>query len=230
MVKRKYSGTTRRFVKRKSAAQTKMKRTATAAARRVLMKASETKSNWVHVNEQNLSTLTGYIAYDPLVITEGSGVEERIGTEIMPTGLHIRGVVNNNGGSPNFVRILVVKSNTRQQVTLGDFFGAGTGLGQDISAVNGLDRMYWPIHKNVHTVLYDKVMRLEKSSEVGKSRSFNKWLKLGGKIKFDGGGTGSEQVTPRYHIVYMAAETEDDTSTGQNVEVSALHRLFYKDF
>lgn len=231
MAKRKFSGGGgRRNVKRKSAAQTKMKRTATAAAKRVLMKTSETKANWVHINEQNLNTITGYLAYDPLVITEGTGKEERVGTEIIPTGLHVRGICNNNGSSPNFVRILILRSNTRQQVNTGDFFGSSTGVGLDISAVNGLDRMYWPIHKATHTVLYDKVIRLEKSTEVGKSRQFNKWIKLGGKIKFDGNGTGSENLFPRYHIVYMSAESDDDTSTGQNVEVSVLHRFFYKDF
>lgn len=232
MVKRKlkFQNSMRRYVKRKSATQTKMKRTATAAARRVLMKTSETRTNWVHVNEQSLSTLTGYLAYDPLVVSEGTGKEERIGSEIIPTGLHIKGVVHNNGSGPNFVRIVVVKSNTRQQVTTGDFFGGETGLGQDITDVTGLDRMYWPIHKNVHQVLYDKVIKLEKSGEVGNCRMFNKWLKLGGKIKYDGGNTGSEQLTPRYHIVYLSAEAADDTSTGQTVEVSALHRFFYKDF
>ncbi|CAN0135924.1 unnamed protein product, partial [Heterosigma akashiwo] len=163
-------------------------------------------------------------------VTEGTGKEERIGTEIMPTGLHIKGVVNNNGASPNFVRIIVVKSNTRQNVTSGDFFAANTGVGQKITAINGLERMYWPIHKTVHNVLYDRVLRLEKNGDFGKSKLFNKFIKLKGKIKFDGNCTGAEQLTPRYHIVYMTAESEDDTSTGQNVEVSAMHRFFYKDF
>jgi len=216
--------------RKKSRNTSTMVKIASNAAQRVIMKAAETKANWLHVNEQYLNTLTGYLAYDPLAVDEGSGKEERIGTEIMPTGLHIKGVINNNGASPNFVRIVIVKSKTRQQVTTGDFFAASTGVGQDISAINGLDRMYWPIHKSVHTVLYDRVLRLEKNGEVGKSKAFNKFIKLKGKIKFDGAGTGSENLTPRYHIVYMTAESEDDTSLGENVEVSALHRFFYKDF
>lgn len=229
MAKRKFGGTTTRRVRHKSAAQAKMKRTAASAARRAVMKMSETKAYWTHVNETSLNTLTGYIVTDPAAVDEGSGQEQRLGTEISPTGLHIKGVLNNNGSSPNFVRIVVVKSLTRQNVATGDWFAANTGVGQDISAINGLDRMYYPIHKKVHQVLWDKVYRLENNGTTDKSRFFNKFLKLGGKLKFDGAGTGSEQSTPRYHIVYMAAETEDDTSLGQSVEVSAIHRLFYKD-
>ena len=229
MAKRKFGGSTTRRVRHKSAAQAKMKRTAASAARRAVMKMSETKVHWAHYNEKSLNTLTGFEVLDPAAVVEGSGQEERIGTEISPTGFHIKGVLNNNGSSANFVRIVVVKSMTRQNIATGDWFAASTGLGQDITAVNGLDRMYWPIHKKVHQVLWDKVYRLEANGSTDKSRFFNKFLKLGGKLKFDGGNTGSEQSTPRYHIIYMAAETEDDTSLGQSVEVSAIHRLFYKD-
>lgn len=200
------------------------------AAKNVLMRMAETKTKWQHVNEINLSTLTGYLAYDPLAPTQGTGPQERIGTEIQPTGLHIRGVVHNNGGNANFVRILVVKSTTRQDIASGDFFAAASGIGQDITAINGVDRVFWPIHQKVHKVLYDKTLLLEKSTEINKAKSFNKFIKLSGKVKFDGASTGPEQVTPRYHIVYLGAESPDDTSLGENVEVSALHRFFYKDF
>lgn len=204
--------------------------TARRTAKNVIMRLAETKSHWQHANEVNLNTSTGHLAYDPLAAAEGTGAEERVGTEIQPTGLHIRGVLYNNGNKANYVRIVVVKSATRQHIGGGDFFMSAAGSGTDITAVTGLDKMYWPIHQKVHKVLYDRVIKLEQVAETGNTQTFQKWIKLSGKVRFDGAATGVEQVTPRYHIVYMASQAADDTVLGENVELSALHRFFYKDF
>lgn len=204
--------------------------TARRTAKSVIMRLAETKAHWQHANEVNLNTFTGHVAYDPLAPAEGSGNEERIGTEIMPTGLHIRGVLHNNGNKANYVRIVVVRSTTRQNVGAGDFFSSATGNGQDITAVTGVDKMYWPIHQKAHKVLYDRVIKLEQVAETGNTQTFQKWIKMSGKVRFDGNSTGVESVTPRYHIVYMASQAADDTVLGENVELSALHRFFYKDF
>lgn len=204
--------------------------TARQTAKNVIMRLAETKAHWGHANEANLNTSTGYLAYDPLTPPEGAGAEQRNGTEIQPTGLHIRGVLHNNGNKSNYVRIVVVKSATRQNIASGDFFANAAGNGVDITAITGLDKMYWPIHQKVHKVLYDRTFFMEQTDRVGATKTFNKFIKLSGKVNFDAGNSGVENVTPRYHIVYLAAQASDDTVLGENVEVSALHRLFYKDF
>lgn len=193
----------------------------------------ETKELRVHNNEVALNTLTqGYTESGP-ILTQGTAKSNRLGTEVSAVGLDIRGVLSNNSTSESIVRMLVLssKNNTDPSLELFQFQTTGTTAG--VSSVNGLDAMYYPINTNDFRVHKDTLIRLAGSS-TGNGGANVQFIKASvrfpkTRIKFDANLTGLLNQTWTYHVVYIAADANDDTSTGTVAELSSMTRFYYQD-
>lgn len=191
----------------------------------------EMKQCWNHINEQALNTLSqGFQSLGP-TLAVGTASNQRIGNIVHLKGLHIKGALNNNSTSESFVRFMILGYNT----ALGDptallFRNAATGTTSGVSGVNGLDAMYMPLNKVDLHVYHDRTMRIA-GSATGNSganvRMISKFVKFGGKkVEFKSNAAYADWA---YTVCWIAADANDDTSTGTSVELSYLERLYYKD-
>lgn len=199
--------------------------------RRALPK-PEIKSVWQHSNEVALNTLAqGTVNVMPS-ITNGLG-QARIGSSINAKGLHIKGALNNNSTSETFCRLIVFTYNGSVDPSTNFFQGTSAGTNSAISAINGLDAMYFPINKRDLQVRYDRVFKLAGSATGNAGRNvtmFSKFIKFGGKkLAYAGTGSGVASQTWQYGICWIAADANDDTTTGTSVDMSMLERFYYTD-
>jgi len=190
---------------------------------------------WAHYNEVQLSTLAqGYQSNAVCQIGQGLNANNRVGNAVNFSGLHLKGILNNNSTSESFVRMLVLGyPATISDPSLILFRNLPTNTTAGVSSVNGLDAMYYPINKLELHVYYDSVVRLA-GSATGNSgsntRFFQKFIKFGGKkVEFKGSSSGANNQNWMYSVMWIAADANDDTSTGTAVELSCLERLYFKD-
>jgi len=193
----------------------------------------EMKQIWIHDNEVQLNTLVqGQITTGP-VVPLGTGSNARIGNEIRAQGLHLKGALYNNSGSESFVRLLILGHSGSLDPTTQVFRSTHAGNVAAPAAVNGMDAIYYPVNKNELTVYYDKVYKLGGSvsgTAASNTRMFSKFVKFNGrKVQYEGGTTGIGTQNWSYSIVWIAADANDDTTTGTVVELSQLHRFYFKD-
>jgi len=191
----------------------------------------EMKQYWNHTNEVALSTLVqGYNTTGP-AITQGTAGNQRLGNIIHLSGLHIKGALNNNSGSESFVRFMIFG----YDVSIGDpltylFRNASTGTIVGPSGMFGLDCMYYPLNKIDLHVYHDQVIKIAGSvsgNAGNNARMINKFVKFGGKkLEYK---SNSAYAQWAYVTVFIAADANDDTSSGTNVELSFLERAYFKD-
>lgn len=211
---------------------TKQSRAMTTIAKRVLNKNSETKRTWLHFNEVALSHVDNATFYDPLIIPQGTAVNERIGNEIKLSGFHLRGAFNNNYEGVNYIRMMLFYYKDQADVTTSsEFFDSSGGAANSTTSLAGLNSIYYPVNKTKVQVMYNKVFKLAAASSDGTSSTkfFNTFVKLHGrKIKFEGPSTGADNVSPRLHLAFWMSDAQDDFPSSQ-VELSAVGSVWYKD-
>jgi len=228
VTRRKYTRRPARKYKKKS--NTKVSAATRKYVRKVMPKV-EMKQYWNHTNETALSTLSqGYTTVGPL-IGQGTAAANRLGNIIHLHGLHIKGALNNNSGSESFVRFMVLGYDTSLANPINYLFrNASLGTVTGPISVNGLDCMYFPVNKIDFHVYHDQTLRLA-GSAVGNAgnntRMINKFIKFGGKrLEYKDTAAYPQWA---YLTVFIAADANDDTSSGTNVELSILERVYYKD-
>lgn len=198
--------------------------------RRVMPK-QEMKCDWFQLDEQAQNTLSqGTFTLFPS-LTPGVGADGRISNEISARGMHMKGVLYNNSTSESYLRQVVIGYAPPLNAMNNFFHTAADHSTGAVTGVNGLDAMYYPLNTTQLTVYYDKVFKLAGSATGNggaNTRMFSKFLKLGGKkLKFAGADNAPENWT--YALIHIAADANDDTSTGTSVEVSATNRFYYSD-
>lgn len=229
---RKYTKkTTRKYTKRTT-------RKVPAATRKYvhrLMPKSEMKQVWAHHNEVALNTLSqGYQSNLVCQIGQGTAANNRIGNVVNFSGLHLKGVFNNNSGSESYVRMIVVgypSSNGDPSLNL--FRSLPTNTTTSISSINGLDCMYYPLNKTELHIYLDRVYKLAGSATGNagsNTRMFSQFIKFGGKkVEFKANTTGYSAQNWMYSVYWIASDANDDTTTGTTLELSCLERLYFKD-
>lgn len=217
--------------KKKSTAST---RKMTSIAKRVLNKNTETKRRWQGLNEVGLTHVDNALFYDATGITQGTAINERVGNEVRLSGLHFKGVLNNNYDGVNFVRMVVFygKDQMNFDSSVGIFQNSAGSLVSTLSQT-GLNSIYYPINKTRCQVLHDKVYRLAPAITNGESpatsKFFNTFVKLHGKkITFAGNDTGADSADHRLHVGLWVADGRDDFPASR-VEVSGIITTYYKD-
>jgi len=182
-----------------------------------------------------LNTLSqGYQSNAVIQLGQGTAANTRIGNIVHLSGLHLKGAFNNNSTSESFVRMIVLGyPGTNGDPTLNLFRNLPTGTTAGVSGINGMDAIYYPLNTVELKVYADKVYRLA-GSATGNSgsntRFFTKFVKFSGKkVTFKSTATGNGNQDFMYSVIWIAADANDDTSTGTAVELSCLERLYFKD-
>jgi len=179
------------------------------------------------------STLVEGSAVPLTNIGQGTASYMRIGNEICVKGLHIKGLFNNNAATPNYVRMMVLWSACDTNTSFGSayYFAESNlaGTTGTISNVTGANMMYYPLNTKQFTPIYDKVFKLGGSGDPSCTRMFSKFVKLNKRIKYIANNYGDGLQDYQISVVYLYAESGDDTTSGQIVETSHVCRLWYSD-
>jgi len=202
---------------------------------RRIMPKTEMKVAWAHHNEIQLNTLSqGYQSVNGTYINQGTQTNTRVGNQIFAQGVHLKGVFNNNSTSESFVRMIVIGyPGTNGDPLLNLFKANTTGGTQGVSTLYGLDPIYFPINTGELHVYTDKVIRLAGSATGNAGMNckfFNQFIKLGGrKVEYKGNVYGTGLQSWMYSVIWIAADANDDTSSGTAIELSCLERFYFKD-
>lgn len=202
-------------------------------AKKVLYKNSETKVKMNHINENSFSTNSFGSFYDPMIIEEGTGPDNRIGNNISLSGYQIKGVMSTNATSTHqYLRMVLYWSKSRDNYgSSSEFFINSSQNTLTGASIGGLDKMYHPLNKALVTPVFDKVFKIAPygSGNSDGTKFFNVFVKLRNrKITYENNQTGADNVSPRLHLAVFTAEAGDDNITTV-IEMSAMQRLWYKD-
>lgn len=215
----------KRYPSRKSTLATQVKA--------IVNRQAEKKVKYVTWDEAIISTLSQGAFYDPMEISQGDTATQRSGVQIRLQGIHLRGVLHNNGSNPNYVRMVVFYAKERADMTsASDIFESNTQDAAGFSTYSGLNCIYQPFNKALMNVLYTRTFKLAGNDAIDGSQTmmFNKFIKLKNRlVRFQGNTTGSDDVAPRLHVGWWAAEAPDDTTSGQTIELSGFSKLFFTD-
>lgn len=205
---------------------------ATKAYIRRVMPKVEIKQLHVHQNEVQISTLTQTALVEGPSIVQGTAWNNRVGNEVCAHKLEVRGVLYNNSTSESMVRMLILS--TKTHTDLSEVFISNTGGSTSgTSTIGGLDTMYYPINEADFRIHTDKIIKLAGSATGNAGANAQvikhtvKFPKI--RVKYDNNATGAFSQNWRYYVFYIAADSNDDTSTGTVVELSALTRFFFTD-
>jgi len=197
------------------------------------MPKAELKRNAVYYDEISQSTLTMGSASPMIAVTQGTGVYQRTGNQIVAKGFHLKGLLNNNASTPNYVRMLLAWSNTDTVTTFStaQLFADANNAGgtANTGTVNGANVLYYPINKTAFTPVWDKVIKLGGYTDPSCTRMFNKFIKMKKTIKFIANNSGDGLQDKQLTLFILAAQADDDTGVGQTIEVSHVARLFFTD-
>jgi len=197
----------------------------------------ELKNVWYHDNEISLNTLAQGGCQAHPIISQGTTGLTRVGNEISLKSFHVKGVLYNNSTSETYARMIIVGHNGTMDPTFSTMpiFRAGaTGQTYTVSQINGLDTMYWPLNKVEFHVYKDKVFKLAGSaagSAAVNTKTFSQFIKFGrGKtVTYKANATGVGNQNWFITVYWIVADANDDTTTGTNVELSSLTRLWFTD-
>jgi len=197
------------------------------------MPKAELKRNAVYYDEISQSTLTMGSASPMISVTQGTGVFQRSGNQIVAKGFHLKGVLNNNSATPNYVRMVLAWSNTDTATAFASaslFADANNAGGvATTSTVNGANVLYYPINKTSFMPVWDKVIKLGGSQDPSCTRMFSRFIKMKKTIRFIANNSGDSLQDKQLTLFILVAQADDDVGLGQTVEVSHVARLFFTD-
>jgi len=200
---------------------------------RRMMPKVELKRVVSYQDENSLATLVQGSAIPMLGVTQGVQAWNRIGNEIRVKGFHIKGILNNNATTPNYVRMVLAWTACDTDVSFttatlfGDYNLAGSSA--NTSGIPGLNIMYFPINRVLYTPVYDKVIKLGGSGDPSCTKIFSKFIKMNKTIKYIANSTGTGVQNYQLTLFYLVAESGDDTTGGQIIEISHVARTFFTD-
>lgn len=198
----------------------------------------EFKEAWYHDNEVQLNTLTqGAMQAHPQV-ANGTTHVARIGNDISLKSFQVKGMLYNNSTSETYARLLILGHSGDIDPTFSTFpifRNSSNGVTGNISTVNGLDTMYYPINKVDCHVYHDKVIKLAGSATGNagvNTKMFSHFMKFPGKgkrITYDGAAMGTGNQNTFISVYWIVADANDDTTGGTTVELSQLTRYWFTD-
>jgi len=229
-MKKGYSGK-RNPIKSKKAAVPEATRKAIQKAVRPLQ--PELKRVATFYDEIGQNTLTQGSSVDLINVQQGNGAYQRGGQEIRVKGFHIKGVLNNNATTPNYIRMVLAWVPGAQDTTFASTYwfkdanaagGAGT-----ISTVSGANILYTPLNDVLIQPVWDKTIKLGGSADPTCTTLFSKYIKMDKLIQYNANTTGVGAMNKQLTLVVFSAEAGDDTGLGQTVELSFVGRTFFTD-
>lgn len=193
----------------------------------------EMKQLYSEANELTYNTLSTAYTFEEFILLQGSTANTRVGNEVFLQGLHLKGVWHNNATNSIYVRTLILGyTDSIQDGAFSELFRTSTGNATDLTTTVGLDIIYKPINKVKWHVYEDKVTKLAPSTSTdgNNTKFFSIFQKFGGsKIKFEAGTTGFTNQNKRFCVLHLAADANDDTTTGSVIELSSILRWYFTD-
>jgi hypothetical protein len=202
-----------------------------------LRKNTELKYSYIETDEQYASTLNqSPDNFKKLVslLGVGTGKSGRIGWDIGVRGLQMQWILNNNNSQVNYVRLLVVRlkqpsngADTLDDKLLTNVAGSQINLS---TGATGLNAMYYPVDKSYCSVIYNRVVKLAGSGDTtgANTKVIRKFIKMRSKISWLGDAYNN-LCNGALWFTAIAAEANDDTGTGTNVEISGFAKMWFVD-
>lgn len=191
---------------------------------------------------EGTTTNANYIT-DLCTIAEGTGKEERIGSEIKLQGVQLKGMFHNNSSVVNYVRYVIgyftqnqaSLLNTVTKVFRGPFDQQLNTQEVYASGAQPYALMTTPLHPELFHTLYDKVIKIgpNTSTDGTNSRLFNKFIKLHNKkVSFTTSDVPASINQPAPRLVVMRMYTDAGQDAGavlQPIEYSGRSIVWYRD-
>lgn len=231
------------------------KRMTARRVKKIIRRTQETKCVSDGIIEATAGTVAtaAYIKRNLFAPTQGDNSDQRHGRKVTLTGIHIKGQVHNNGNRTNYVRILLLahKDNSwtgAPNSTMELFVGPDNQV-RTLGNVAMMEKMLYPINKYRFYPLYDKIMKLEgkmgNSVHTSKaSRMFVIKKKMNKAVWFDEAPSqvingvemqdnakevGEYNQNIHYTLMVLAADSQNDTIIGENVELSYFRQFWFTD-
>lgn len=202
-----------------------------SAVKRVLAKQAETKFNIVKKTESTVygTTLTSPANWDHLnALNEGFTENQRVGNQVRPMMVNIRGHVQSNSLKPIVCKIFLIEMNVANDPRtdlLEDNTGSYSPASTDLEAIYA--RINTTKYRVLKTIMLKTGTYANHVGDYGGTQMFNETIKLNGVYDYE---DGVAQCNKRSLILMpMFREAQNDTTTGEVVEFTFNSKFYYKD-
>ena len=197
----------------------------------VMNKEAETKFHIVAGTETTVygTTLSSPTNYTRLNnVAEGSTENERIGNKIKPFLLNIRGSLQSNSLKPIITKILILETNSANDPRsdlLEDNGGTFAPPSNDLTAIYA--RVNTNKYKVLKTIYIKTGTYANHVGDYGGTKLFNTTIKLNGVFEY----TDGTSICNRRSIIMVPIyrEGQNDTGSGEQMELTYNAKLYYKD-
>lgn len=212
----------------------------------VVRRMAETKVKDFPFTEEGLQSndSTPYLQ-DVTTIVRGNGVAERVGNQILMSGVKYR-LLFHNRNNPNYVETLIKSmwvrialiqmSNVDDTEVLETFFRRG-GNAVDFSLTTEAEKYYLPIDQTNRKVLFQKTFKIgANNTTYTNNYNTNKieklYRKINKQIHFEESGVSNSASNKIYFVVWVGNNDLDASATDNAgyLEMTGLLATYYKDF
>lgn len=225
------------YIAKVKASAVKQSKTSNVKARKITMsqlpKAVRPEMKRLSVVKENETTLVlgnslGALQ-QPCKLSEGSGVQQRIGRQCILRGIHIKGHFWNRTGNPAFfIRMLVLQDMKKNLV---DFTGDELLVkGADVvNHAQGTESAYLSINKKRYKVYSDKLIKLSSQNTNAENlKIINTFIKFNLTLNFEGTGSG-DLSNNNIQIVYWPINPTNSIVALQTIVANYATTAYYND-
>lgn len=163
-------------------------------------------------------------------IAQGSQLNQRLGSNIHVSWLHVRGTIQSDSTvKAKALRIMVLREVNLGGIDTSTYAGLWKGLGTSVYAPTGTQTdINWPVNREKAYVLYDKTHIIKPEYEG--ITYVNKKVRLNKLVKYS--PADPTDVSPYHgHLLFLACLADCDNSTSATkVMFNCSLRVFFKDY
>lgn len=205
------------------------KKVVRAVVRKELAKAIETKKVLTQIDEQNVSTLGGWLYQDQhMVIPQDDTYSGQQGHWVKGVGHQHKLLIYNPNSISLSVRVMLLENlYSRTDYTTGTNMFEGNSGNFSSGVLNSTAQLLSRINKDKYRTIRDFTMRLSpKNADANDTKTVRFWVGDKRKRNYDG-----SNVLPKNNYVLFVFPCQNDTDVagGVNIEVSVTSCFYYKD-
>lgn len=226
-----YRKSTSKKTYKKRTYKPKAKSSFAARVKAVVKKESETKYLITNTTESTAygTTLTSPLNYSNLnQIAEGFTENTRVGNKCNPFLINIRGSIQSNTLKPVITKLYLIESNIANDPR-SDLLE--NNAGQFSPATTDLQAIYARVNTRKYRVLKTLTIKTGTTSahagDYTSAKLFNMTCKLSGTYEYLDGSSLCQKRN--LMLVPIFRELQNDTSSGEQVEITWNSKLYYKD-
>lgn len=222
---------------RRYASRTSFYRRVSRIASRADFRRRELKWHDDYVTEATQDTLmaTWNYAGGQNQISQGDGKANRDGNAIWSIGQKYAFNFWNNSTYNIQIRLLALQARLKWDFGLESGPTAtpmfdSDGTGYTMASYSEAQRMINPINKRLYRVLLDRTFTLQSNStaDARRDKKVSGYVKTGCRMNFDSNYSTTKPDKPVYFVV-ICSRTDNDTSTGAQIELSWFIRHHFKE-